>query len=199
MIQLELDTQYTLKVVPNDMTDEQFLQFCMANKHMRIERDKDRNIIVMPPVHLGSSKNEITISSDIDMWARKNGGEAFNASAGYTLPSGAVRSPDASWVSQERYDKMPEDEMWKFAAVVPDFVVEVRSKSDRLKKVKAKMSEWMENGVRLAWLIDPKTKTTYIYRENGSIEVLEGFDRILTGEDVMEDFEFDLKWIKIHK
>ena len=199
MIQLELDTQYTLKVVPNDMTDEQFLQFCMTNKHMRIERDKDRNITIMPPVHLGFSKNETTVTSDLDMWARKNGGEVFNASAGYTLPSGAVLSPDASWVSQERYDKMPEDEMWKFAAVVPDFVVEVRSKSDRLKKVKAKMSEWMENGVRLAWLIDPKTKTTYIYRENGSIEVLEGFDRILTGEDVMEDFEFDLKWIKIHK
>jgi len=199
MIQLELDTQYTLKVVPNDMTDEQFLQFCMANKHMRIERDKDRNIIVMPPVHLGSSKNEITISSDIDMWARKNGGEAFNASAGYTLPSGAVRSPDASWVSPERYAAMPEDEMWKFAALVPDFVVEVRSKSDRLKVVKDKMLEWIENGVRLAWLIDPKTATTYIYRENGGVEVLEGFDRTLTGEDVMKGFEFELKWMKRHK
>jgi len=199
MIQLELDTQYALKVVPNDMTDEQFLQFCMANKHMRIERDKDRNIIVMPPVHFDSSKRETSVTTDLDMWARKNGGEALNASAGYTLPSGAVRSPDASWLSPERLAKMPDSEREKFAAVVPDFVVEVRSKSDRLKTVKDKMLEWIENGVRLAWLIDPKTKTTYIYRKNGSVEVLEGFDRILTGEDVMEGFEFDLKWMKKYK
>lgn len=196
MIQLELDTQYALKVVPNDMTDEQFLQFCLANKHMRIERDKDRNIIIMPPVHFDSSKRETSVTTDLDMWARKNGGEALNASAGYTLPSGAVRSPDASWVSSERLAKMPDSERKKFAAVVPDFVVEVRSKSDRLKAVKDKMLEWIENGVRLGWLIDPKTKTTYIYRENGSVEVLESFDRTLTGEDVMEGFEFDLKWMK---
>lgn len=196
MIQIELDSQYTLQVVPNNMTDEEFFQFCMANENVRIERDKDRNIIIMPPVHLGSSKNEISVSSDLDMWARKNGGEAFNASAGFTMPTGAVRSPDASWVSPERYAEMPEGEMWKFAAIVPDFVVEVRSKLDRLNMLKDKMLEWMENGVRLSWLIDPKAARTYIYRENGSVEVFEGFDRKLTGEDVMQGFEFDLKWIK---
>jgi len=104
MIQLELDTQYALQVVPNDMTDDEFLRFCIANKDMRIERDKDRNI-------------------------------------------------------------MPDSERSKFAAIVPDFVAEVRSKSDRLNMLKEKMSEWIENGVRLAWLIDSKKEMTYIYRE----------------------------------
>ena len=89
--------------------------------------------------------------------------------------------------------------MEKFLTVVPDFVIEVRSKTDSLKRLQDKMLEWIENGVRLAWLIDPKTATTYIYRENGGVEVLEGFDRTLTGEDVMEGFEFELKWMKRHK
>jgi len=94
---------------------------------------------------------------------------------------------------------LPESERSKFAAIVPDFVVEVRSKSDRINVLKDKMLEWIENGVRLAWLIDPKTETAYIYRKNGDIETFEDFSQILNGEDVIKGFEFDLKLIKKHK
>jgi len=199
MIQLELDTQYTLKVVPNDMTDEQFLQFCMTNKHMRIERDKDRNIIVMPPIFYHSGNQESEIATDVKNYARKHGGDAPSPSTGYRLPSGAVRMADAAWVSPARVAQLSNDEKWKFAPVVPDFVVEVRSSSDRLNVLKDKMLEWVENGVRLAWLIDPKTETAYIYRENGEIETFDGFEQVLNGEDVIKGFEFDLKLIKKHK
>jgi len=197
MVQLELDTQYALKVVPNDMTDEQFLQFCMANKHMRIERDKDRNITVMPPLTFDSGDYEGEVYGEVRNWNKKfSSGKTLSPSAAFTLPSGAVRCPDASWISPESLAKMPQSERLKFAAIVPEFVAEVRSKTDRINALKDKMLEWIENGVRLAWLIDPKTETTYIYRENGDIETLKGFDHILTGEDIMEGFEFNLKWLK---
>jgi len=193
---IEIDNNYVANNYPRDMTDEEFFQFCMDNKHMRIERDKDRNIIIMPPVNFDSGERESDVITDVKVWCRKNTGKAFSSSTGFTLPNGAVRSPDASWISPERLAKMPVSERSKFAAIVPDFIAEVRSKSDRLNPLKDKMLEWIENGVRLAWLIDPKTETTYIYRENGSIEILEGFDHILTGEDVMEGFEFDLSMLK---
>lgn len=198
MLQLAINTQYALQVVPSDMTDEEFFQFCMANKNVRIERDKDRNIIIMPPVFYDSGNHESEIATDVKIWARKHGGDAPSASTGYTLPSGALRSSDASWISPERLAKMPVSERSKFAAIVPDFVAEVRSKSDRLNVLQDKMLEWIENGVRLAWLLDPKTETVYIYRANGGLETLEDFDRILTGEDVMEGFEFDLNLLKIN-
>jgi len=197
MLVLEIENRFDLKSFPSHMTDEEFFQFCMDNQEVRIERDKDRNIIIMPPVTYDSGNRESEVATDVKVWARKNGGDAPSASTGFTMPTGAVRSPDASWISPERLAKMPESERSKFAAIVPDFVIEVRSKTDRIKMLKEKMLEWIENGVRLGWLIDPKTETTYIYRENGGIEILEGFDRILTGEDVMPEFEFDLKLLKI--
>jgi len=193
---IEIDNNYVANHYPRDMTDEEFFQFCMDNKNTRIERDKNRNIIITPPVNFDSGERESDIIADVKFWCRKNGGKALSSAAGFTLPNGAIRSPDASWISLERLAKMPASEKSKFAAIVPDFIVEVRSKSDRLNLLKDKMLEWIENGVRLAWLIDPKAEMTYIYRENGSIEILENFDRVLTGEDVMEGFKFDLTMLK---
>jgi len=196
MLQLQLETQHAFQIISNNMTDEEFFRFCMANKVMRIERDKDRNIIVTPPVNTDSGEQEGDAIADVKYWARKNGGRAYSSSTAFTLPNGAVRSPDTAWIHPDRFAKVPRSERSKFAAVVPDFIVEVRSKSDRLKVLKDKMVEWIENGVRLGWLIDPKTETTYIYRANGSVEVIEGFDHTLTGEDVMKGFEFELKWMR---
>lgn len=193
---IEIDNNYVANHYPRDMTDEEFFQFCMDNKDARIERDKNRNVIITPPVNFDSGEHESGVITDVKVWCRKNAGKAFSSSTGFTLPNGAVRSPDASWISPERLAKMPASEKSKFAAIVPDFIVEVRSKSDRLNLLKDKMLEWIENGVRLAWLIDPKAEMTYIYRENGSIEILESFDRVLTGEDVMEGFKFDLTMLK---
>jgi len=108
-----------------------------------------------------------------------------------------MRSPDAAWVSDERWKTVKEEQKEKFLPVVPDFIVEVRSESDKLKDLKEKMDEWIENGVRLGWLIDYKGKRAYIYRPNQPIEVLGGLDQILSGEHVLEDFEFDLNLLRI--
>lgn len=197
MLVFELDTQYEIQDYREDMTDEEFLHFCMVNKKMRIERDKNRNIIIMPPLTGSSSHPDGEVFVEVKLWTRKNKGVAFNSTIGYKLPNGAVRSPDASWINPEIWSTVTKEDKEKFLPIVPDFVIEVRSKSDGLKRLKAKMQEWMNNGVRLAWLINPKDQNTIIYRENGSIEIIEGFDKKLYGEDIMPEFELDLKLLEM--
>jgi len=121
----------------------------------------------------------------------------LSPSTGFKLPSGATRSPDACWISNERWGTLSRKDTEKFLPIVPNFVIEVRSRTDSLTKLKAKMQEWIDNGVSLGLLIDPKNKTSYIYRENGSIEIIEGFDKTLSGEDLMPGFEFDLGLLQI--
>lgn len=175
------------------MSDEEFMHFCTINKKHRIERDKYGNIIIMPPLTGNSGNREFEVAVDVKIWQRRTGiGKALGSSSGFKLPNGAIRSPDASWTSQERLGILTEKQKDEFLPIVPDFIIEVRSKSDGLKQLKDKMEEWIENGVRLGWLIDPKSKTTYIYRENGTSEIVKGFDKKLSGEDVAVGFEFDL-------
>ena len=182
------------------MTADEFLQFGMENrKELRLQRDKDGNIHVRTLLTLDDAKRETELLTEVNLWRRKNNGMSPSSRTGFTMPTGAVRTCSASWISPERIAKMPDSERERFAAIVPDFVVEIFTKSDRINVLKDKMLEWIENGVRLAWLIDPKTETAYIYRENGEIETLEGFSQILNGEDVIKGFEFDLKLIKKHK
>jgi len=193
MLIMEFDKRYTLKNYSANMTDEEFYVFCSENKDFRIERDADRNVIVMEPVVFESGYHEGEAFGEVRNWTRKHGkGKAFSPTTGYTLPNGAIRSADASWISEERLAAMNPAEKQKFARIVPDFIIEIRSKSDRLKTLKAKMMEWITNGVRLGWLIDVKNQTTYIYRKVGEVEILEGLDKVLSGEDVLPEFEFKL-------
>lgn len=132
------------------------------------------------------------------MWERKHQkGISFSSSTGFTLPNGATRSPDACWISPERWATVEDEDKERFASIVPDFIVEIRSKTDRLKTLQDKMEEWQENGVRLGWLIDPKTEQTYIYREDATPTITEGFDKILNGEKIIPGFEFDLKLLQL--
>jgi len=193
MLVFELDTQYEIQDYHEGMTDEEFLHFCMVNKHMRIERDKDRNIIIMAPLTGNSSHRDGEAYFYVKLWTNQNTGRAFNSSAGYTLPNGAVRSPDASWIHPEKWVTLTPEDKEKFLPIVPDFIIEVRSKTDSLKRLKTKMEEWMESGVRLAWLINPQDKNAIIYRKNRTIEIIEGFDKTLYGEDVLPKFELNLK------
>jgi len=193
MLVFELDTQYEIQDYHEGMTDEEFLHFCVVNKHMRIERDKHRNIIIMAPLTGNSSHRDGEAYFYVKLWTNQNTGRAFNSSAGYTLPNGAVRSPDASWIHPEKWATLTPEDKEKFLPVVPDFIIEVRSKTDSLKRLKTKMEEWMESGVRLAWLINPQDKNAVIYREDGTGEIIEGFDKILYGEDVLPNFELNLK------
>lgn len=112
------------------------------------------------------------------------------------MPNGAMRSPDVSWIPMARWDALRPEQRKKFLPLCPDFVVELRSPSDRLGAVQQKMEEWMENGCRLGWLIDPEEETAYIYRENGERSVVDSFDATLPGEDVLPGLVLDLQELR---
>ncbi|MEM8528816.1 MAG: Uma2 family endonuclease [Bacteroidota bacterium] len=182
---------------PNNLTNDELYDFCVMNQELRIERDAQQNIIIMAPVGGYSGYREIEFMTEINIWVRKNGGIAFSSSTGFLMPNGAMRSPDACWVSEERWSTITAEQKKKFPPVTPDFVVEVRSATDSLKTAKAKMEEWIENGVRLGWLVDFQNKQVFIYREDGSIEIVKGLQHKLSGEKVLEGFEFNLKQLKM--
>ncbi len=183
---------------PATFTDDELYDFCIKNKHLHIERDATQNLLIMAPVGGGSGFREKNLIFEVEYWVRKNNlGKSFSSSTGFLLPNGAMRSPNACWLSDERWATVPNSEKEKFLPITPDFVVEIRSNSDRINDLKLKMQEWIENGVRLAWLIDVKAEQIFIYRENGSIEIIDGFDNVLNGETVMKGFEFDLKQLKM--
>ena len=177
-----------------EMTDDEFFDFCQANKPNRIERTKNREIIIMEPVGGESGYLEGESFGHLYTWNRVyKKGLVFSPSTGFTLPSGAVKSADAAFLRLETWAAVPLSDRKKFAHVCPDFVIEIRSESDNLNELLEKMAEWIENGARLGWLIDPKEKKAYIFRANGEIEEVNGFDKTLSGENVLEGFELFLK------
>jgi Uma2 family endonuclease len=175
------------------MTEEEFFRFCAANKHIKIERDENYQILIMPPAGLESDNQSFSLGLQLGKWNEKNkAGICFGSSAGFTLPDGSVRSPDAAWVSKEKWNGLPKDDRKKFGNITPDFVAEVMSSSDDLIYLRHKMQMWIRNGVRLGWLFAPEKEITYIYRADATVSKIEGFDNILSGEDVLPGFSFDL-------
>lgn len=144
-----------------------------------------------------SDKNGELIA-DLKMWNRATkAGKVFESSAGFILTNGATRSPDASWLEKSRWDALTEEEQTKFVPLCPDFVAELISSSYPLRATQEKMTEWMANGCRLGWLFHPKEQKTFVYRAGrNEPEVLDGYDRSLSGEDVLPGFQFDLRWLK---
>jgi Uma2 family endonuclease len=178
------------------MTEDEFFDFCAANKHIKIERDENGQILIMPPAGLESDSQSSDFSGELHIWNKqKNAGKVFGSSAGFTLPDNSVRSPDAAWLSKEKWESLTEDERKKFGHISPDFIVEVMSPSDDLTYMQNKMELWIKNGVRLGWLIDGEEKTVYIYRSNDSVTKINSFNHTLTGEDVLPGFSFDLKML----
>src|SRR5271169_3231329 len=176
-----------------DFTDDQLFKFCAVNRDLRIERTREGKLIIMAPMGGKGSKRENTLSFLITTWNRKHKlGEVFSPSGGFILSNGAMLSPDASFITSERWESLTDEDQDSFIPLCPDFLAELRSKSDRLKDLQAKMDEWMENGCRLAWLIDPLEEKAYIYRANREIEIVDTFDKKLYGEDVLPEFELDL-------
>ena len=180
-----------------NMDDDTFFDFCQDNQHLRIERNANGTIIIMPPTGTLTGEKNSEITTDLGLWKRKNGGHSFDSSTGFTLDNTAVRSPDASWMSDERYSSVELVELKKFARIVPEFVVELMSESDSLRELQDKMEEYIDNGVLLGWLINAKTEEVFIYRVDGTINKIVGFDNKLSGENVLVGFEFDLKLLKI--
>lgn len=176
------------------LTSEQFQQLAAANRDLRLERDQEGNIIIMPPAGWGTGERNAEITYQLEAWSRQNKqGIVFDSSTGFTLPNGADRSPDAAWVRRERIEAInPNPD--KFLPLAPDFVIELRSSSDRLKILQTKMEEYRDNGVRLGWLVDPQRKTVEIYRPGQEVEALENIT-LLSGENVLPGFTLDLSEI----
>lgn len=176
-----------------DMSDDEFFSFCEQNKHIHIERDENHQIIFMPPVSTEYSALNFELNVDLGIWNRKlKLGIAFESSAGFFLPDTSMKSPDASWISFEKWNSLTQEQKGKFAYVTPDFVIELMSPSDNQKQARQKMEKWIENGVLLGWLIDPKAQEAFIYRADGTINKVQGFQNKLGGENVLPGFELDL-------
>lgn len=179
--------------ITSHMTDEEFFWFCQENKDLRIERNENLEIIIMAPVGTFGGYKSGEAFGQLLLWNKKSKtGKVFDSSTGFTLPNRAMLSPDASWISNERWATVPKQEYHRFAHVCPEFVIEVRSKNDTLEDLKAKMNVWISNGAQLAWLIDPFEKQVYIYRISKDIIVLNGFTEHLKAEAPVLGFELDL-------
>ncbi len=176
-----------------DLTDDQFYELCQLNRDLRIEQTSLGELIVMPPVGGESGKRNADLTIDLGIWNRSSKlGVVFDSSTGFKLPNGATRSPDVSWVRLERWEAIAPEQRQKFAPLCPDFVIELRSETDSLVALQGKMQEYLENGIRLGWLIDPKTQKVEIYRPGQAVEILQS-PKTLSGEDVLPGFVLELE------
>jgi Uma2 family endonuclease len=178
-----------------ELDDSTFYQLCQNNPDVKFERTAKGELVVMSPVGGEGGKREADIITDLNIWNRQAKlGVVFSSSSGFKLPNGADRSPDAAWVKQERWDALTPVQQRKFPPIAPDFVIELRSESDELETLRAKMQEYMDNGVRLGWLINPQDQQAEIYRQGQSVEVLNAPES-LSGEVVLPGFNLDLNQI----
>ncbi len=177
------------------LTDDQFYQLCRDNPDVKFERNANGEIIIMPPTGGETGNRNFELSADFAIWNRQYRlGVCFDSSTCFKLPNGADRSPDVSWIKQERWDTLTPEQKEKFPPIAPDFVLELISPTDSLKKTQEKMQEYMENEVRLGWLIDRKTRRVEIYRLGQAVEVLESPTK-LSGEDVLPGFVLKLETV----
>jgi Uma2 family endonuclease len=161
-------------LIPMKMSNQQFYEFCRTNPELRIERNANGEIIVMPPAFSDTGNRNSKVSGQLFVWSEADGtGESFDSSAGFTLPNGATRSPDAAWILAKRWNTLSPEQQASFAPIAPDFVVELRSSSDTLASLKEKMEEYVANGVRLGLLIDRKHRQVHVYRPDREPEILE--------------------------
>ena len=174
------------------LTHRQLLDFCALNSELRIEQTAEGELIIMPPVSSEGSHKNFNLYQPFAVWAEKNGGgQFFDSSGGFRLPNKAMRSPDVSWATQGRLDVLGPKDRRGFMALCPDFVLELRSRSDRLPKLQAKMAEYIANGARLGWLIDPLKKQVFVYRPDAPFEHLQN-PTTLSGDPVLAGFTLDL-------
>ncbi len=177
-----------------ELTEDQFFQLCQNNRDLRLERTAEGELIIMPPTGWGSGNRNAKLTARLELWAEADGtGLAFDSSTAFIFPNSAIRAPDASWVKRERLEALNPDPA-KFLPMAPDFVAELRSATDNLNTLQQKMQEYIDNGVRLGWLIDPQNQRVEIYRKGQDVEILQS-PTSLSGEDVLPGFVLDLAQI----
>ncbi|MEG4800678.1 Uma2 family endonuclease [Microcoleus sp. ARI1-B5] len=189
-------TTLTLNLNPIiKLTDEQFFQLCQENENIRLERTAKGELVIMSLAGGETSSSNAGLTAQIWNWNERNKlGKVFDSSTGFKLPNGANRSPDSSWVKLERWDALTPEQKKKFPPICPDFVVELMSPSDSLKETQDKMKEYRDNGARLGWLINRKSRQVEIYRQGAEVEVQES-PANLSGEDVLPGFVLSLESI----
>ena len=177
------------------LTREQFYRLCVDNPELRLELTARGELVLMSPTGAKTGHRNSELNYQLVGWAKRDGkGLIFDSSTVFSLRDGAMRSPDASWVLKERWDALGEEEQEKIAPLCPDFVVELRSPSDRLDVLQLKMAEYVENGAELGWLLDPVEKRVHVYRPGRNVECLER-PKSLDGGEVLEGLIVDLEGI----
>jgi Uma2 family endonuclease len=178
------------------LTDEVFEQLCQQNPNLRLERTAQGELIAMSPAGSESGYRNADLLGQLWQWNRQRQlGIVFDSSAGFTLPNGAIRSPDAAWIEQSRWERLTPEQRRKFAPICPDFVLELKSPSDDLASLQAKLQEYIDNGAQLGWLIDPETQQVYVYRPGQTVQTLER-PASLAGDPVLPSLvmDFTLIW-----
>src|SRR5438552_10560187 len=194
-IEAETAFQLVLNVRSLGLTDDQYFRLCSDNRDFRIEMSADGELIIMSPTNMETGRKSAVITARLFNWAEQDGtGECFDSSSEFTLPNGAKRSPDASWIPRTRWDRLSQEEKEKFTEICPDFVIELRSPSDRVADLEEKMEEYIANGSRLGWLLDPVNNRAIIYRPGQLPEQIDN-PAILNAEPVLPGFRFDFKEI----
>lgn len=186
-------TAFTITLDPvGTLTDEVFYQLCQANPYIKFERSAQGELIIMPPTGGESGRRNADITIDLGIWNRQTQrGYTFDSSTCFKLPNGAERSPNAAWVSSDRWNALSLEDRQKFPPIAPDFVIELRSATDNLITLQAKMQEYRDNGVRLGWLLNPQGQHAEIYRMGQSVETLKS-PQHLSGGDILPDFVLEL-------
>jgi Uma2 family endonuclease len=180
-----------LSVQSVHLTDEQFYDLCRDNPELRFELTARKELVIMSPTGMKTGWRNGKITQRLANWTEQDGtGVCFDSSAGFALPNGAKRSPDAAWIPMEKWQALTDEQKEKFGPLCPDFVVELRSPTDTLSSLQEKMKEYIENGAELGWLFEPKTMQAYIYRPNQPVECLDN-PTSMSGDPVLRGFLFD--------
>ncbi|HZH90425.1 MAG TPA: Uma2 family endonuclease [Pyrinomonadaceae bacterium] len=177
------------------MSEQEFYEFCRLNPDLSLELTSEGDLIIMPPTGGKSGLRNAILITRLTAWALEDkSGQAFDSSTAFTLPNGAKRSPDFAWVVNERWNALTEEEQERFPPLCPDFVVELRSRTDTLKNLRQKMEEYVANGARLGWLIDPQERRVYAYRPGAAVEQLDD-PRTVSGDPVLRGLVLELQEI----
>ena len=180
--------------VLEQLSDDEFMTFSSENRDLRIERTADGQILIDMPTYSKTGEINSEVNRQLANWNKKTKlGRVFDSSSGFALTNTAMRAADAAWISHQNWNALAEADKNKFARICPDFVIEIKSETDYLPNVKEKIQhDWMDTGCQLAWLIDPETETVFVYRADGTISKITGFDQNLSGENVLPGFELEM-------
>jgi Uma2 family endonuclease len=186
----------TLRLHPAiELTDDEFFALCQINSDLRLERTSRGDIIIMAPTGAETGNRNSEITRQLGNWTKRDGtGAAFDSSTGFKLPNGADRSPDGSWVRKSRLATLTHEEKLRFLPLCPDFVIELLSPTDTLAATQAKMDEYIDNGARLGWLLDPETRSVHVYRPGATVTVLQSAREISAAPE-LPGFVLDLREI----